>query len=83
MIIHPGVKIEVSKIGTGEGITDLLAGQSQLSMISRPLTDEETGAGIWAIPVARDGVAPIVNQNNQYLEKLLNQGISPDNSGRS
>jgi phosphate transport system substrate-binding protein len=78
MIIHPGVKIEVTKIGTGEGITNLLAGKSQLAMISRPLTDEEMGAGIWTIPVAKDGVAPIVNQNNPFIEKLLNQGISPD-----
>jgi phosphate transport system substrate-binding protein len=78
MIIHPGVKIEVSKIGTGEGITNLLAGKSQLAMISRPLTDEETGAGIWVIPVAKDGVAPIVNQKNPFIEKLMNQGISPD-----
>jgi phosphate transport system substrate-binding protein len=78
MIIHPGVKIEVTKIGTGEGVTNLLAGKSQLAMISRPLTDEELGAGIWVIPVAKDGVAPIVNQKNPFIEKLLNQGISPD-----
>ena len=78
MIIHPGVKIEVTKIGTGEGITNLLTGKSQLAMISRPLTDEEMEAGIWVIPIAKDGVAPIVNQNNPYIEKLMNQGISPD-----
>ncbi len=48
-----------------------------LAMISRPLTDEEINAGIWVIPVAKDGVAPIVNQKNPYLETLLNQGLSP------
>jgi phosphate transport system substrate-binding protein len=78
MIIHSGVKIEVTKIGTGQGITNLLTGKSQLAMISRPLTDEEIEAGIWVIPVAKDGVAPIVNQNNPYLEKIMDQGISPD-----
>lgn len=78
MIIHPGVKIEITKIGTGGGITNLLTGKSQLAMISRPLTDEEAEAGIWVIPVAKDGVAPIVNQNNPYIEKLMDQGISPD-----
>lgn len=78
MKVHPGVKIEVSKIGTGEGITNLLSGQCQLAMISRPLTDEEITAGIWVIPVAKDGVAPIINQRNPHLEKLINQGISPD-----
>jgi len=78
MAIHPGVRIEVEKAGTGEGITRLLEGKSQLAMISRPLTDEETGAGIWVIPVAKDGVAPVVNQNNPHIEILLDQGLSPD-----
>jgi len=78
MAIHPGVRIEVEKTGTGEGITKLLEGKTQLAMISRPLTDEETGAGIWVIPVAKEGVAPVVNQNNPHIEKLLNQGLSPD-----
>jgi phosphate transport system substrate-binding protein len=78
MVIHPGVKIEVSKIGTGEGITSLLEGKSQLAMISRPLTDEEAKAGIWVVSVAKDGVAPIINQKNPHIERLLEQGISPD-----
>jgi len=37
MALHPGVKILVTKKGTGEGITDLLGRKSQLVMISRPL----------------------------------------------
>lgn len=78
MVIYPNVKIEVSKIGTGEGITSLLTKKCQLAMISRPLTDEEKGAGIWVIPVAKDGVAPIVNQKNPNIEKILNMGLSPD-----
>jgi len=77
-VIHPDVRIEIEKTGTGEGITSLLERKSQLAMISRPLTEEETDAGIWVIPVAKDGVAPIVNQNNPHIEKLLNQGLSPD-----
>jgi phosphate transport system substrate-binding protein len=78
MATYPGVSIEVTKIGTGEGITSLLTGKCQLAMISRPLTDEEKGAGIWVIPVAKDGVAPIVNQKNPNIEKILDLGLSPD-----
>jgi phosphate transport system substrate-binding protein len=78
MLIHPGVKIELKRAGTGEGITDLLTGKCQLAMISRPLTDEEVSAGIWLIPVAKDGVAPIINQKNPHIETILDQGISPD-----
>lgn len=78
MKIHPGVKIEVTKTGTGQGITGLQEKKIQLAMISRPLMPEEKEAGIWIIPVAKDGVAPIINQKNPYLEKLLQQGLSPE-----
>ena len=76
--IHPGVKIEISKTGTGQGIVNLLDKKAHMAMVSRPLTDEEKEAGIWIIPVARDGVAAIVNQTNPYLGKILKQGLSPD-----
>jgi phosphate transport system substrate-binding protein len=76
--LHAGIKINIFKTGSGQGIADILAGKSQLTMISRSLTDEEIHAGIWTIPVAKDGVVPIVNQNNPYIEKLLSQGLSPN-----
>lgn len=78
MLVNPGVRIELKKAGTGEGITDLLMGNCQLAMISRPLTDEEINAGIFTIPVAKDGVAPIVNQRNPNIERIIDQGLSPD-----
>jgi len=76
--INPGVRIEVIKTGTGQGINDLLAGKNHLAMISRPLNDEEISAGLWSVPVAKDGVASIVNHNNPFLEKILDEGLSPD-----
>lgn len=78
MALHPGVKIIVKRTGSGEGITELLTKNAQVAMISRPLTEEEINAGIWVVPIAKDGVAPIVNQKNPYIESLINQGISPD-----
>jgi phosphate transport system substrate-binding protein len=78
MALHPGVKVVVTRMGTGEGITELLTKRTQLAMISRPLADEEINEGIWVIPVAKDGVAPIVNQENPYIENLLSQGLSPE-----
>ncbi len=78
MLIHPGVKIELKKAPAGEGIRDLLSGKCQLAMISRPLSDEELNAGILVIPVAKDGVAPIINQRNPNIDKILSQGLSPD-----
>jgi phosphate transport system substrate-binding protein len=78
MKIHPGVKIEVNETGTGQGINDLMEKKVQLAMISRSLTDDEKNAGVWAIPVAKDGVAPIVNAKNPYLGRIMKQGLSPD-----
>jgi phosphate transport system substrate-binding protein len=77
MKIHPSVQIVVKKEGTGQGIENLQAKKIQLAMISRPLTDEEESEGIWEIPVAKEGVAPIVNQRNPYIKIILEHGISP------
>lgn len=78
MKINPGVKVEIVENGTGQGIKALMNKEVQLAMISRPLTDEEKDAGIWVVPVAKDGVAPIVNSKNPYLQLLLQSGLSPD-----
>lgn len=78
MKMHPSVRIVVASGGTGQGFADLQGKKSQLAMISRPLTDEEYGAGVWTIPVAKDGVAAIMNQKNPYFKRILNRGLSPD-----
>lgn len=78
MKLHPSVKIIVTQRGTGQGLDDLVAKKSQLAMISRPMTDAEFGEGIWTIPVAKDGVAAIMNQRNPYLKRVLDRGLSPD-----
>lgn len=78
MTLHPDVSIEVVKTGTGAGVAGLISNQYDLAMTSRQLTDEEASAGIFVIQVAKDGVAPIVNQQNPYLGVLLDQGLSTD-----
>jgi phosphate transport system substrate-binding protein len=78
MRIHPAVKIVVAAGGTGQGIADLLAKKNQLAMISRPLTDAEQTESIWVVPVAKEGVAPIVSQKNPFLKRILEHGITPE-----
>lgn len=75
---HNGVRIEVTGTGTGNGINDLIGRKIDLAMISRPLSDAEQDTGIWIVPVARDGVAPVVNQKNPYLRSIINHGITPE-----
>jgi phosphate transport system substrate-binding protein len=78
MKINRAVKIVVIPVGTGQGIDELLAKKNQLAMISRPLTDEEQTEGIWVLPVAKEGVAPIVNQKNPFIKRILERGITPE-----
>ncbi|NLA48119.1 MAG: hypothetical protein GX876_01515, partial [Bacteroidales bacterium] len=78
MNIYNNVEIAILEKGTGQGMVDLIDGKADLAMISRPLSDDEKEAGIWMIPVAKDGVAIIVNDNNPYLPRLMKQGLSPD-----
>lgn len=78
MKIHPDVKIDLEPEGTGQGLEDLLSKKSQLAMISRPLTDEDFDSGIWTVPIAKEGVAAIVNQKNPFIRRILNQGFSPE-----
>jgi len=77
MQIYPDVKIEVERTASGEGTVGLIDGRYQLAMISSPLTEEEISAGIWEVPVAKDGVAPIISMSNPYFDQLVSQGIDP------
>jgi phosphate transport system substrate-binding protein len=77
MKIHPKVKITIIRNGTGQGIDDLKAKKNQLAMISRPLTEEELSDSIWTVPVAKAGVAPIINQKNPYFKRIMDRGIDP------
>lgn len=75
--IHPAVKIKVVSGGTGRGLNDLLDKKCDLAMISRVLTDSEMEAGVWTIPVAKDGVAAIINQKNPYFARIMERGLNP------
>lgn len=77
MQLHPDVKIEIERTASGEGTKGLIEGKYQLAMISSPLTEDEISAGIWEVPVAKDGVAPIISMSNPYFDQLLSQGIDP------
>lgn len=78
MKAYPGVEIIINDNGSLQGLNDLQSQKSQLAMISRALTDEESAGGIWAVPVAREGVAPVANASNPYIQGLMEMGLSID-----
>ncbi len=60
---NPDVDIQVSGGGSGAGIKAVNAGTVDIGMSSRALKAEEEG-GLLLIPVAKDGIAIIVNTAN-------------------
>lgn len=73
---HPGVTIDVSAGGSGKGVTDVLAGQVDLGMVSRDLKAPERQHGAVAVAVARDAVVPIINIHHPFYRQLLQRGLS-------
>jgi phosphate transport system substrate-binding protein len=78
MALHPDVRIEVSRTGTGQGIEDLKSQKCQVAMISRQLTDDEITSGVWVVPVAKDGVGPIISIKNPFLRRIIKMGLTPE-----
>jgi phosphate transport system substrate-binding protein len=71
--LHAGIAVEVHSGGSGRGISDLRAGASSIAMASRPLLDTERD--LFAVPIARDGVALIVHGNNPLKNVTAKQTI--------
>ena len=59
---HPGVVITVEAGGSGRGVADALEGKADIGMASRELNPKEKT--LFAIPIARDGVAFVVHKDN-------------------
>lgn len=60
---HPGVAISVESGGSGRGVRDALEGKADIGMASRELNPKEKA--LFAIPIARDGVAFVVHKDNR------------------
>ena len=75
--LYPEIDIQVTKLGTGKGIDELLAGEVDLAMVSRELNTLELQKGLFQIPVAKDAVVIVMNADNPNRETVLRQGLSP------
>ena len=71
----PDLKILVSEVGTENGLADLLSENTDLAMASRSLRPVEEAEGLWQFTVSKEGVIPIINEKNPFLEEILNNGI--------
>lgn len=76
--IYPDVKIDVSAGGSGKGMKDALSGMVEIGMVSREIEKEEIDKGAWFVPVTKDAVVPVINENNPALQELMNHGLKKE-----
>jgi phosphate transport system substrate-binding protein len=76
---HPNVQIAVGTSGTGGGFQKFCAGETDMSNASRPIKDDDPGEGpacqkngieYEEIQIANDGLAIVVNPENDWAECL-------------
>lgn len=76
MKLYPNVKISVGISGTGGGFKRFVVGETDINDASRPITKSEaqtaSSNGIeWIeVPVAIDGLAVVVNRQNDWVDCL-------------
>ena len=75
---HPDARIDISAGGAGKGITDVLAGVTNIGLVSRALTPEEVQKGADPIAVTRDAVVPTVSASNPFLKQLQARGLKKE-----
>lgn len=74
--IHPKARVDVSAGGAGKGAADALGGLVDIGMVSREIKPEEIQQGGFFVPVTKDAVVPVVNENNPVLWKgLAEKGV--------
>lgn len=61
--LNPDVTIEIQQTGSSAGITSAIEGVCDFGMSSRDLEDSEASQ-LTCVPIARDGIAVIVNNDN-------------------
>lgn len=76
--LHPGVRFDISAGGAGKGMEDVLAGKVDIGMISREIASEEEAQGVYPLPIAKDAVFALVNEDNPVLDQLMALGVTAE-----
>ena len=71
----PGAQVLTNAQGSTNGINALLQGRIDIAAISRPLTAEEQGKGLVAIPMTTDAIAVVVGVNNKFRKSLTSAQV--------
>lgn len=71
--LNSGVTIEIQQTGSGAGIQSTTEGVCDIGMASRELKDEESSQGLKSQEIALDGIAVIVNKDNDVEDLTMDQ----------
>ena len=71
--VNSNANIEVQQSDSTTGITSAAEGICDIGMASRELKDEETKENLTATEIARDGIAVVVNNDNDIDELTSDQ----------
>lgn len=63
--LNPDVNFEIQQTGSSAGITSAIEGACDIGMSSRALKDTELAEGLTETKIATDGIAVIVNKDNE------------------
>lgn len=87
---NEGVKVDVTKSGTGSGFKKFIDGTIDICTASRTIEDKEDaelktkGLEYFEVPIAYDGVSVIVNPANTFVDKMtvdeLKKAWAPDST---
>ncbi len=70
-----GTTVDTKANGSEKGIQNLAAGTADIAAVSRPLTAQEQGQGVAAVPVALDRIAIVVGANNPFKGGLTSAQV--------
>jgi phosphate transport system substrate-binding protein len=74
--IHPEAKLDVVMFESGQVLPKLGAGEMEIGLMSRPLTEAELKeGGVIAIAAAKDVLGVVVNADNPLEQLTMEQGI--------
>jgi len=75
--LHPNVKIDVFRTIESPG-EEFFNTVRNLGFISNEFYSKLDNNSLWKLVVGRDVIVPILSSKNPFLEKIEQQGISPD-----
>lgn len=74
--VHPEAKLDVAMFESGQVLPKLGAGEMEIGLMSRPLTETELKeGGVIAIATAKDVLGVVVNQDNPLEQLSMEQGV--------